>query len=336
MFNEKKNKGKIGHEKMNKFTDEEKIRESELEEKNKIIIQIKSKFSDVYQKFKEEMNRKIEFKEKKITKLKMIIDKLENELRDNIYTSNKTHENNKKEYEIVIFKQEEIIESLIKSKEDLNKIINEKDKQITNLKMKLKEEEIKNKKLKIYENNSPKYDKLTAILAHKNVKTKLNNLLEDSFNKENFNDISQIIKIPEVDYFKNLNKNLIEQIKGYFIKKLKILASEQIIKNNEIKMIQMGEELDDLKKLRQKFEKFENSYIQNFKGGDGNLEVNEKILNFEITVNEEEYIKENTNNIQKMLSQDTEIKMNNSSNKNYEGGISIIFENDEKNISEKL
>lgn len=97
----------------------------------------------------------------------------------------------------------------------------------------------------------------------------------------------------------------------------------------------MSEELDELKKLRQKFEKFEHSYIQNFKNSEGNIEVGEKTLNFEITVNEEEYIKENANNINHMLNaaDNNDLKMNVSTNKNHEGGISVILENDERNYS---
>ena len=99
----------------------------------------------------------------------------------------------------------------------------------------------------------------------------------------------------------------------------------------------MSDELDELKKLRQKFEKFEHSYIQNFKNSEGNIEVGEKTLNFEITVNEEEYIKENANNINNLLNTDNNyIRMNVSTNKNHEGGISVILENDEKNYSDKL
>jgi hypothetical protein len=96
----------------------------------------------------------------------------------------------------------------------------------------------------------------------------------------------------------------------------------------------MSEELDELKKLRQKFEKFEHSYIQNFKNSEGNIEVGEKTLNFEMTVNEEEYIKEQSNNLNNILNPDNnELKMNVSTNKNHEGGISIILENDERNYS---
>ena len=94
-------------------------------------------------------------------------------------------------------------------------------------------------------------------------------------------------------------------------------------------MMQMSDELGELKNLRQKFEKFEHSYVQNFKNSEGNIEVGEKTLNFEMTVNEEEYIKENSNNLNNILN-----PVNVSTNKNPEGGgISVILENDERNYS---
>ena len=94
-------------------------------------------------------------------------------------------------------------------------------------------------------------------------------------------------------------------------------------------MMQMSEELGELKNLRQKFEKFEHSYVQNFKNSEGNIEVGEKTLNFEMTVNEEEYIKENSNNLNNILN-----PVNVSTNKVPEGGgISVILENDERNYS---
>jgi len=191
----------------------------ELEDKNnKTIIEIKSKFSEIYKKFKEEMIKKIDLKDKKISKLNMKIDKLENEIRENKFTSNENHNKDKKEFEVVIFKQEEIIENLIKSKEELNAKIANKDKEINNLKIKLKEEEIKNKKYRIIDNTnySSQNEKLSNLIGNKGIKARLTNIIEDNehLNKDNTNEISMINKVNEVEYFRNLNKNLLEQIKG--------------------------------------------------------------------------------------------------------------------------
>lgn len=194
----------------------------EIEDKNnETINQIKSKFSEVYKKFKDEMLKKIDLKDKKISKLNMKIDKLENEIRENKFTSNENHDKDKKEFELVIFKQEEIIENLMKSKEELNVIILNKDKEINILRLKLKEEEIKNKKYRIIDNNNytVQNEKLSTLLLDKGLKARLTNIMEDNehLNKDNINENSIINKVGEVEYFRNLNKNLVDQIKGLLL-----------------------------------------------------------------------------------------------------------------------
>ena len=106
----------------------------------------------------------------------------------------------------------------MKSKEELNVIISNKDKEINILKLKLKEEEIKNKKYRIIDNNnySLQNEKLSSLLLNKGLKARLTNIAEDNeyLNKDNQNENSMINKVGEVEYFRNLNKNLVEQIKG--------------------------------------------------------------------------------------------------------------------------
>ena len=163
------------------------------------------------------MNKKLDLKDKRISKQNMKIDKLENEIRENLFTSNENHNNEKKDYEIVIFRQEEIIENLIKSKEELNKMIINKDKEINNLKIKLKEQEIISKRSKIVDNNySIQNEKLSGLIGSKAIKARLTNIMEDNehLNKDNTNELSMLNKAGEAEYFRNLNKNLLDQIKG--------------------------------------------------------------------------------------------------------------------------
>jgi hypothetical protein len=220
-MNEKKIPYKMSYE---NITDNNiyNLKLKEIEDKNnETINQIKSKFSEVYKKFKDEMLKKIDLKDKKISKLNMKIDKLENEIRENKFTSNENHDKDKKEFELVIFKQEEIIENLMKSKEELNVIILNKDKEINILRLKLKEEEIKNKKYRIIDNNNytVQNEKLSTLLLDKGLKARLTNIMEDNehLNKDNINENSIINKVGEVEYFRNLNKNLVDQIKGLLL-----------------------------------------------------------------------------------------------------------------------
>lgn len=96
----------------------------------------------------------------------------------------------------------------------------------------------------------------------------------------------------------------------------------------------MSEEFEELKKLRQKFERFEHSYIQNFKNQEIINEQGEKTLNLENTVNEE-----NLNNMNQILHTENNenFKLNVTTNR-YMNDIanSVIMENEEeKNQSSK-
>lgn len=96
----------------------------------------------------------------------------------------------------------------------------------------------------------------------------------------------------------------------------------------------MSEELEELKKLRQKFERFEHSYIQNFKNQEIINEQGEKTLNLENTVNEE-----NLNNMNQILHTENNenFKLNVTTNRHMNDIVnSVIMENEEeKNQSSK-
>ncbi len=97
----------------------------------------------------------------------------------------------------------------------------------------------------------------------------------------------------------------------------------------------MSDELEELKRLRQKFERFEHSYIQNFKNNEIINEHGEKTLNLENTVNEE-----NLNNLNQILHTENNenFKLNVTTTNRYRNDIvnSVIFENEEeKNLSSK-
>lgn len=190
------------------------------------ISDLKHKFTEIYQKFKEEMNKKIEYKEQNIHKLKLKIAELETENKKIMFISNEKHIRDKTELENVILRQEELIDNLYKKNDDLIKNLHEKNNQINTLKLKLKDEEFINRKNKIFENS--------VVGAHNNNLAISNNLGSSNANANNsidYNtmDKSMINKIGEVEYFKGLNRNLHEQIKcklnfNFNVKKMKIIA----------------------------------------------------------------------------------------------------------------
>ena len=182
-----------------------KLKISELERREKKnISDLKTKFSELYQKFKDEMNKKIEIKNDKISKLKIKINQQETEMKTIIFTTTDKQTKEKNQLETVILKQEELIENLYKKNENLSKTLNQKNQEYNLLKNKLKDEEIINRK---------NYNGNSLPLSPESLKNNNhpNNILTI---KEHNKDLLNISKSGEVEYFKNLNKNLQEQIIG--------------------------------------------------------------------------------------------------------------------------
>lgn len=170
------------------------------------IADLKAKFTEIYQKFKEEMNKKVEIKDQNIHKLKLKILELETENKKIMFITNEKTLKEKIEMENVILKQEELIDNLYKKNENYIKTLHNKSKEINTLKLKLKDEEFINRKNKILEN---------SILGgvHNNLPVSKNSNVAGVSYDFNPMDRSMINKIGEVEYFKSLNRNLQEQIK---------------------------------------------------------------------------------------------------------------------------
>jgi len=174
------------------------------------LAELKLQFSDIFKKFKQEMNKKVDLKDQSIGKLKLKIADLEAENKKLMFTTNDKHLKEKTELENVILKQEDLIENLYKKNENLISSLNIKIKEINNLKLKLKDEEFINRKNRILE-MSP-IGVIGSPSFMKNIVPTNDNLscLNDN---NNANDKNIMNKIGEVEYFKSLNQNLLEQIK---------------------------------------------------------------------------------------------------------------------------
>lgn len=184
----------------------------------KSMLDLKAKFSEIYEKFKVEMNKKVEIKDQNIHKLKLKIAELETENKKIMFITNEKHLKEKTELENVILKQEELIENLYKKNDNLIKTVHDKNKEINTLKLKLKDEEFINRKNRVLENSVVGVHNSLAV-SNKNLNSGAlgyisNNGLIDT---NNALDRSMINKIGEVEYFKSLNRNLQEQIKGNFL-----------------------------------------------------------------------------------------------------------------------
>jgi len=178
----------------------------------KSIEQIKLKFTEIYKKFKEEINKKIDFKDQNIHKSKMKIAELEIENKKIVFITNEKHLKEKTELENVILKQEELIENLYNKNENLIKTLHDKNKEINNLKFKLSDEEFINRKNRVFENSVVgAYNNNIAVI--KNFSAAGGSIFYN-LNESNALDLSMINKIGEVEYFKSLNRNLHQQMKG--------------------------------------------------------------------------------------------------------------------------
>jgi hypothetical protein len=174
------------------------------------ITELKLRFREIYQKFKEEMNRKVELKDHIIIKLKLKISELESEMKKILFITDVKYLNEKTELENVILKQEELIENLYKKNDNLLKSVNSKNNQLNSLKIKLKDEEFINRKNRIFENSPIRNNNNISIIS-KNI------IPSNEINNNSIIDRSMINKIGEVEYFKGLNKNLQDQIRGDFL-----------------------------------------------------------------------------------------------------------------------
>lgn len=172
----------------------------EKREKDK-VKEIKNKFSEIFQKYKDEMSQKIELRDKKIAKLSLKINEYDAEIKRITYTTDEKHTREKNELENVILKQEELVDSLYKKNKDLLKIINSKNIEINTLKSKLKDEEIVfNRKKRIIEDEPIRNYNL---ISHKIIKLPAND-----------GEIMNNNKMSETEYFKQLNKSLQDQLRG--------------------------------------------------------------------------------------------------------------------------